>query len=300
MRQTILGASGISVSTIAFGAMSLTGDSAHDQRLIHRALELGINMIDTADLYQQGDNERIIGQAINGRREEVVLASKGGNQLAPDGKSWTWNPNPDYLRRALEASLKRLGTDYLDLYQLHGGTMEDPKEEVIRFFEEERKRGTIRAYGISSIRPTVIDYWLKHAEMDTLMLQYSALDRRAEEQIFPMLTEQNVTVLARGTLAKGLLAGKPAREYLGISAAEIADIVGQAFPEKQQSSRAASAIRYALAPKEVAVAVVGASSFPQLKEAVEAGRIQELSSQEKQYLDRLLPRLMYKNHRLER
>lgn len=299
MRHTNLGSSGIAVSVIGFGAMSLSGNQSHDVSLIHQAIDLGINLIDTADLYQQGENERIIGKAIKDRRGEIVLASKGGNQVDPNGQGWKWNPDPVYLRSALEASLQRLGTDYLDLYQLHGGTVEDPADEVIRFFEEEKKRGRIRAYGISSIRPAVIEYWVKNATMDTLMVQYSGLDRRPEEQIFPMLTEKKVTVLARGTVAKGMLAGKPAREYLGMPASAITDIVEMALPQQIDCSRAARAVQYVLGHEVVGVAVVGASEEIQLIETVEAGKDGRLSVAEKERLDRIYPLLKYEKHRLK-
>lgn len=275
----------------------MPGDEAADIRLIHKALDLGINLLDTADLYLEGRNESIIGKAIKGRREDVILASKGGNQVDAINGGWNWNPSPSYLRSALEASLKRLGTDYLDLYQLHGGTMEDPKDEIIRFFEEEKQRGTIRAYGISSIRPTVIDYWVRHAQMDSLMVQYSGLDRRPEEQIFPLVADKNITVLARGTVAKGMLAGKPAKDYLGVSVAEISSIVATAFPHNDSISSATRSIQYALNHKAVTVAVVGVSQELQLLEAIEAGNSPVLPDELSQRFNRLFPIGKYENHR---
>lgn len=282
---------------IALGGMSLPGDEKNDIRLIHKALDLGINFIDTADLYLQGKNESIIGKAIKGMRENVVLASKGGNQLDTENGGWNWNPSPAYLKSALEASLKRLGTDYLDLYQLHGGTMEDPIDEVIRFFEEEKKRGTIRAYGISSIRPTVIDYWVRNAKMDSLMVQYSGLDRRPEEQIFPLLENRNITVLARGTVAKGMLAGKPAKDYLGATASDLYSIVEAAFLKDDSSRRATRAIQYALNHKAVNVAVVGVSTEVQLLDAIAAGDSPSLPEKLNQRMNQLFPVEKYQNHR---
>lgn len=277
--------------------MSLPGHEVNDTRLIHKALDLGITFLDTADLYLTGKNESIIGKAIKGRREKVILASKGGNQADPENGGWNWNPSPSYLKSALEASLKRLGTDYLDLYQLHGGTMEDPGDEIIRFFEEEKKRGTIRAYGISSIRPTVIDYWLRHAQIDSLMVQYSGLDRRPEEQIFPMLETKNVTVLARGTVAKGMLAGKPAKDYLGATASDLSSIVEAAFLKDDSSSRATRAIQYALNHKAVNVAVVGVSTEVQLLEAIAAGDSPSLPEKLSQRMNQSFPAEKYQNHR---
>lgn len=297
MQYTNLGSSEISVSVIGLGGMSLPGDEINDIRLVHRALELGINFIDTADLYLNGRNESIIGKALKGRRKDVVLASKGGNQAVSDSGGWKWNPSPIYLKTALEATLKRLGTDYLDLYQLHGGTIEDPTDEIIRFFEEEKKRGTIRAYGISSIRPVVIDYWVRYAEIDSLMVQYSGLDRRAEEQIFPLVEKGNVTVLARGTVAKGMLAGKPAKDYLGLTATKITSVIAAAFPQDEPISPATRAIQYALSHNAVKVAVVGVSKELQLLEAIEAGTSPNLPEEMSQKLNRLFPVGKYENHR---
>ena len=104
-------------------------------RIIHHAIELGINYFDTADLYNQGLNETLAGKALQSKRKEIVLATKVGNQWRADGSGWDWNPHKEYIITAVEESLRRLRTDYIDLYQLHGGTMEDPIDEVIEAFE---------------------------------------------------------------------------------------------------------------------------------------------------------------------
>ncbi|HJT74720.1 MAG TPA: aldo/keto reductase, partial [Chitinophaga sp.] len=197
MKYNTLGKSTLNVSEISFGCMSLGTDSAANAQLIHRALELGINFFDTADLYQQGENEKQLGNALKGKRAEALIATKAGNQWNSDG-SWNWNPHPDYLRKALEDSLRRLQTDYIDLYQLHGGTLEDPIDDIIALFEELKQQGKIRYYGISSIRPNVIREYVARSGIVSVMMQYSLVDRRPEESCFPLLLEHNISVLARG------------------------------------------------------------------------------------------------------
>ena len=156
MKYRQLGNSDLKISEISFGCMSLEEDFNHTQKLIHKGIDSGINYFDTADLYQKGTNELMLGAAIKNRRDKVIIGTKVGNQLREDGNGWDWNPSKKYIIRAVEQSLARLQTDYIDLYQLHGGTIDDPIDETIDAFETLKKEGKIRYYGISSIRPNVI------------------------------------------------------------------------------------------------------------------------------------------------
>lgn len=117
---------------------------------------------------------------------------------------WRWNPSKNYLKNAVKDSLRRLDTDYIDLYQAHGGTIEDPVDETIEAFEDLVKEGNIRYYGISSIRPNVIKAYAEKSNIVSIMMQYSLLDRRPEEW-FSLINESNISVIARGPVAKGLL-----------------------------------------------------------------------------------------------
>ena len=120
--STLLGQSDLAVNTVSFGCMSLSDNSKSNRQLLRKAAEAGITLFDTADIYQDGINEMLVGEALAPLRHEVFIATKVGNQRQPDG-SLSWNPSKAYILKSVENSLKRLGTDYIDLYQLHGGTI---------------------------------------------------------------------------------------------------------------------------------------------------------------------------------
>src|SRR5690606_14034456 len=119
------------INPIALGCMSLQGNLKEDQKIIDAAVAGGIDFLDTADLYQKGLNEEIVGAAIHDKRKEVILATRVGNQWRIDGSGWDWNPSKSYIRKAAESSLKRLQPEYIDIYQLHGGTLDDPGQEAL-------------------------------------------------------------------------------------------------------------------------------------------------------------------------
>lgn len=202
MKKRTLGHSDLQVSEVGLGCMSLGTDKKHALSILDEALELGINYLDTADLYDFGRNEEIVGEAIKSRRQDVILATKAGNRWEEGKPGWFWDPRKAYIKEAVKRSLKRLQTDYIDLYQLHGGTIEDNIDETIEAFEELKQEGIIRHYGISSIRPNVIKEYVKKSNIVTVMMQYSLLDRRPEEWL-SLLEEHGISVIARGPLAKG-------------------------------------------------------------------------------------------------
>src|SRR5215216_5035972 len=209
MQYYQLGKSSLQVSRIGFGCMSLKKDGASAEKILQHALELGINYFDTADLYDKGENEVILAKALKEKRNNIVLATKAGNVWRKDGTGWDWNPKKEYILGAVEGSLKRLQTDYIDLYQLHGGTIDDPIDETIEAFELLKQQGKIRHYGISSIRPNVIREYVKRSNIVSVMMQYSLLDRRPEETCLPLLQQHGIAVVTRGSVAQGLLVDKP-------------------------------------------------------------------------------------------
>jgi aryl-alcohol dehydrogenase-like predicted oxidoreductase len=253
------------ISTVGFGCMSLGQDESENARVVGLALELGINFFDTADIYENGHNEEKIGQILKEKRQQVVIASKVGNRPRSDGSGLDWDASRQHIIRSVEGSLRRLQTDHIDLYQLHGGTMEDPIDETIGAFETLQQQGKIRYYGISSIRPAVIGEYIRRSHIVSVMMQYSLLDRRPEESCLDLLKDHDIGVLARGSLAKGLLAGKPPAEFLDYSPAEVA-AAAQAIRtiSGDHHSPAQTALRFVLQHPAITSAVVGLRTTGQL------------------------------------
>lgn len=290
MKRNRLGSSDLYVSEVGLGCMSLGTEEASAVRLIQEALALGINFLDTADLYDAGYNEELVGKAIRQCRSDVVVATKVGNKRIAGQEGWVWDPSKAYIKTAVHDSLRRLGTDYIDLYQLHGGTIEDPIEETIEAFEELKKEGLIRHYGISSIRPNVIREYASRSNIVSLMSQYSMLDRRPEEAVLPLLAEHGgIGLIARGPLAGGILtegdkgAGKAenGQGYLDYKAEELPDVRGRLLElTGDPRTLTQAAIRYALADPSVATAIPGARTLEQLQANVSAAAAAPLTAEE--------------------
>lgn len=293
-----LGSSALHISQISFGAMSLQGNDAENAALIGRALDAGINYFDTADLYDQGRNEQTIGKALQGKRKEVIIATKVGNQWRSDGSGWDWNPRKEYILSAVENSLQRLQTDYIDLYQLHGGTLQDPIDETIEAFELLQQQGKIRYYGISSIRPNVIREYVKRSRMVSVMMQYSLLDRRPEEECLELLRQHNIGVLARGSVAKGLLVNKPAAPFLNYSVEQVQEAAAAVSAlTTTQRGPAQTALRFVLQHSAITAAVVGIRTSEQLTDAIAAVEAPPLSATEMAQLQQAVPINYYQEHR---
>lgn len=299
MNYYTLGTSDLQISELSFGCMSLEEDQATSTTLLHQALDGGINFFDTADLYQQGENERLLGRAFKGMREQVILATKVGNQWRADGSGWDWNPTKAYILEAVDKSLQRLQTDYIDLYQLHGGTIDDPIDETIEAFEQLKQAGKIRHWGISSIRPNVIREYVKRSSLVSVMMQYSLLDRRPEESCLDLLQQHSIGVLARGSLAQGLLVNKAPKPYLGLMQEQVARTARAVSKHASSSSRseAAVAVRYVLHHPAVCSAVVGIRTPKQLQEALTTAGTSHLSEQAYADLQQESPILVYEQHR---
>ncbi|MBM7693193.1 aryl-alcohol dehydrogenase-like predicted oxidoreductase [Peribacillus deserti] len=308
METRRIGTSDLYVSKIGLGCMSLGTDDHEAGRIIQTALDEGINYFDTADLYDAGENETIVGKALKPVRDQVVIATKVGNKWNKERDGWTWDPTKAYIKGAVKDSLQRLQTDYIDLYQLHGGTIEDDAEETIEAFEELKKEGYIRYYGISSIRPNVIHRFADIAPgLTSNMMQYSILDRRPEE-LMPLYEQKQISLIARGPVAKGLLTNKmldKASEkikqngYLYYSFEELQRTLNELntlFPDRSLNE---VALQYILAHSSVASCIPGASSVDQLKENVKAANGKPLNEAELRGIKAISKADIYAEHRSE-
>lgn len=306
MEKRQIGNSDLFVSKMGLGCMSLGTQESAAKEIVQHALENGINYLDTADLYDFGQNEEIVGNAIREVRDDIILATKVGNRWDDVEDGWRWDPSKSYIKSAVKDSLSRLKVDYIDLYQLHGGTIEDHFDETIEAFEELKSEGLIRHYGISSIRPNVIKRFLKSSSIESVMMQYSLLDRRPEEWM-DLLAENKVSIVARGPLAKGLLSEKMLSKasakmkesgYLDYSYQELQETI-ESIHSKMGDQRKMNelALQYILSHQSVAAVVPGASSVQQLQENIDAVNASPLSTEELDMLKHLTKLSRYEQHR---
>ena len=301
MKKRRIGQTNMLVSEIGLGCMSVGTDESKAARIIESALDEGINYFDTADLYDYGVNEEIVGKTLKSVRGDVYIATKVGNRWNDKKDGWSWDPSASYIKEAVKNSLKRLQTDYIDLYQLHGGTMEDHAEETIGAFEDLKKEGYIRHYGISSIRPNVIKRFAEKSDIQSVMMQYSLLDRRPEEWM-PLLESKQINILARGPLAKGLLSEKMLQKangegYLDYSFEELKELLPQLKDRISGRKLNDTALQYVLSHQAVSSVIAGASSTLQLKENCKAIQSPGLSKEEIQLLKDLTKANIYNTHR---
>ncbi|MDI3270081.1 MAG: aldo/keto reductase, partial [Bacillota bacterium] len=214
MIYRFLGKTGLKVSAYALGTNSFGGraDKETSIRIIHHALDQGVNFIDTADIYTEGRSEAIIGEALQGRRQEVILTTKGGMRIGDgpnDESSSRW-----HIFRQVEKSLQRLKTDYMDLYQIHRFDPHTPLEETLRALEDLRRQGKILYAGASNfaawqlMKALGLSERLNLIRYESIQVGYSLIDRRIEEEMVPLALEEKVGILCYFPLAGGILTGK--------------------------------------------------------------------------------------------
>lgn len=306
MKKRRLGKSDLSVSKMGLGCMSLGTDSGTAEEIIKTALDEGVNYFDTADLYNYGVNEEIVGKVLSSKRDQVVIATKVGNRWAENKDGWSWDPSKKYIKEAVKKSLKRLRTDYIDLYQLHGGTIDDPIDETIEAFEELKSEGFIRYYGISSIRPNVIREYVDRSSIVSVMMQYNLFDRRPEE-VMGLLDDNEISVVTRGSVAKGLLSDKilgikeeqwEGKEYLDYSSNEIKELIESIQARLLHGERSLNelALQFNLANKAVAAVVTGASTIEQVKDNARAVNSMALTKEELAFLQMVTRQSRYTSH----
>jgi myo-inositol catabolism protein IolS len=214
MEYRTLGKTGLRVSEIGFGSWAIGGDAwgpVEDKESVaalEQALERGVTFIDTADVYGEGHSEKLVSQVLKGRRDEIILSTKGGLM------GHTRKPEPIYDRpekviKAFEDSLQRLGTDYIDLYFCHiWWHLESETEAFLEAFQKLKKDGKVRAVGVSTDDPDYVKTFNRENSLDVVQIDYSILNRNGEKEILPYCEKEQIGVVVRGPLQKGLLTGK--------------------------------------------------------------------------------------------
>lgn len=287
MEYRTLGRTGLRVGVIGLGTMVHAGHfgpmkDEESLDAIDAALDLGVNFIDTSDAYGAGYSETLLGKALKGKRDKVVLATKGGNVMAGPNRGKT-DFSVAYIERVMDESLKRLQTDYVDLYQLHNPNVEVVERgEVWELLERRKKEGKIRYYGVSINKMEEGVAAVKGGRSDTVQIEYNMLVQDPAKEVLPVAQRANVGIIARAPLRRSLLTGKfkledqqrfqgedvRARNFAGeIFAKELAKVKLLRFVVKGPvRSLAQAAIAFCLAHPAVSVVIPGARNAQQMRE----------------------------------
>lgn len=270
MNYRTLGKSTINISEISLGCMSLPPIAEEAKQIIDLAIDAGITYFDTADLYDRGENEKVVGEALKAHRSNIILATKVGNRWEDGKDGWGWDTSASYINNAVRQSLRRLQTDYIDVYQLHGGTLDDHWDEIIDTFEGLKKEGLIREYGISSIRPNVFVPFLQNSAAVSNMMQFNILDERAAE-FFEAIEQSGASVVTRGSVAKGLLTNEwrqRLKSFMSYDEAQAKTLLEKI--ETLYGDVHAAALAFNLQHRAVSSTVIGARTKQQLQQNLAA------------------------------
>jgi aryl-alcohol dehydrogenase-like predicted oxidoreductase len=295
MKYRTLGKTGLRVSIVGLGTMVHAGHfgpmkDSESLEAIETALELGVNFIDTSDAYGAGYGETLLGNAFKGKRDKIVIATKGGNvMVGPNRGKRIFEP--DYISRVMDESLRRLQTDYIDLYQLHNPTVEVIERGAVwEVLERAKKAGKIRHYGVSINSTEEGTAAVKDGRAETIQVEYNLLAQEPAETFFPAAQQANIGVIARVPLKRGILTGKlkqsdeqrfqgedvRARSFKGEAfAQELAKAEQLKFlAHGPVQSLGQAAIAFCIAHPAVSVVIPGARNAEQMRENASAADVE--------------------------